>query len=130
MTQVPEACKQAKKHILFHNYCITTKICPRMTRQYAMWKWVVWGYVVGGTLVSGTTQKCTINTKKYCTIHNTDTVAYATHNGSYSTECKKEVHWYTHGTQQLQQYATFTVVHNTYMAQKHLGYLSVKLLQP
>jgi len=25
MTQVPEAYKQAKKHILFHNYCITTK---------------------------------------------------------------------------------------------------------
>jgi len=23
---VPEAYEQAKKHILFHNYCITTKI--------------------------------------------------------------------------------------------------------
>jgi len=39
--------------------------------------------------------------KKYCTIHNTDTVAYATHSGSYSTEHKKEVNyklvhmWYT-----------------------------------
>jgi len=26
MTQVPEAYEQAKNHILFHNYCITTKI--------------------------------------------------------------------------------------------------------
>jgi len=43
--------------------------------------WLVLGYVVGGTLVCGTTsttQQCTINTKKYCIIHNTDTVAYAT----------------------------------------------------
>jgi len=31
--------------------------------------------------------------KKYFTILNTDTVAYATHNGSYSTECKKEIHY-------------------------------------
>jgi len=64
------------------------------------------------------------------TIHNTDTVAYATHSGSYSTERKKEVHWLHTGAQQLQQYATFTAVHNTYMTQKHLGYLNVKLLQP
>jgi len=54
--------------------------------------WVVWGYVVGGTLDSGTTQQCTINTKN--TIHNKDTVAHATHSGSYSTERKKEVHRY------------------------------------
>jgi len=51
-------------------------------------------------------KKCTINTKKYCIIHNTDTVAYATHSGSYSTEHKKEVHrlhmWYT----------TITAIHN------------------
>jgi len=26
MTQVPEAYEQAKKHILFYNYCIPTKI--------------------------------------------------------------------------------------------------------
>jgi len=79
-----------------------------------------------------TTQQCTINIKKYCTIHNTDTVAYATHSGSYSTECKKKytTHWYTHGTQQLQRYTAFTVVHNTNMTQKHLRYLKVKLLQP
>jgi len=59
--------------------------------------------------------------KKYCAIHNTDTVAFTTHSGSYSTERKKEVHqlhmWYT----------TITAVHSTYMAQKHLD---VKLLQP
>jgi len=84
---------------------------------------------VGGTLVSGTTQKCRINTKKYCTIHNTDTVAYTTHSGSYSTECKKGSTLHT-GTQKLQRYTTFTVVHNTYKTQKHLGYLKVKLLQP
>jgi len=71
--------------------------------------WVVWGYVEGGTLVSGTTQK------KYCTIHNTHTVAYATHSGIYSTERKKEVHWLHTGTQQLQWYATFTAVHSTYV---------------
>jgi len=66
--------------------------------------WVVWGYVVGGTLVSGTTQQCTINTKNtVLAIHNTDTVAYTTHSGSYSTERKTEVHRYTYtrGTQQL-----------------------------
>jgi len=45
--------------------------------------WMVWGYIVGGTLISITTQQCTINTKKYCTIHNTDTVAYAMHSGYY-----------------------------------------------
>jgi len=84
---------------------------------------------VGGTLVSGTTQQC----KKYCTIHNTDTVAYATHSGSYSTEHKKEIYytlWYTRGTQQLQWYTIFTVVHNAHMTQKNLGYLEVMLLQP
>jgi len=63
---------------------------------------------VGGTLVSGTTHnKC----KKYCTIHNTDTVAYATHSDSYSTERKKKVHRLHTGTQQLQWYTTFTAVH-------------------
>jgi len=64
-------------------------------------------------------------------MHNTDTVAYATHSGSYSTECKKEVHRLhtgTHvvhnnysGTQHSQRYTT-------HMPQKHLGYLNVKLL--
>jgi len=39
--------------------------------------WMAWGYDVGDTLVSGTTHK------KYCTVHNTDIVAYATHSGSY-----------------------------------------------
>jgi len=70
--------------------------------------------------------------KKYCTIHNTDTVAYATHSGSYSAECKRKytTHWYICGTQQLQQYTTFTAMYNTYMSQKYLGYLNVKLLQP
>jgi len=66
--------------------------------------------------------------KKYCTIHNTDTVAYTTHSGSYSTERKKEVHRLHTGTQQLQRYTTSTAVHNTYMTQKHLGYLSDKLM--
>jgi len=73
--------------------------------------WVVWGYVVGGTLYNTTMHN---KYKKYCTIHNTDTVEYATHSGS--------THWYT----------TINMVHNvhnTYMTQKHLGYLKVKLLQ-
>jgi len=90
----------------------------------------VWGYAVGGTLVSGTTQKYTINTKKYCTIQNTDTVAYATHNGSYSTERKKEVHYTQVHNSYSGNYTTFKAVHNTYVAQKHLGYLKVELLQP
>jgi len=30
MTQVPEAYKQAKKHILFHNYCISVMLNSRM----------------------------------------------------------------------------------------------------
>jgi len=40
----------------------------------------VWGCVVGGTLVSGYNCNTTIHKKykKYCTIHNADTVAYAT----------------------------------------------------
>jgi len=38
---------------------------------------------------------------------------------------KYTVHWYTCSTQQLQRYATFTAVHNTYMTQKHLVYLKV-----
>jgi len=76
--------------------------------------WEVWGYVVGGTLVSTTTQQCTINAKKYCTIHNTDTVAYATPSGSYSSERKKRstlaTHWYT----------TFTAVHNIHSSAEHI----------
>jgi len=78
--------------------------------------WVVWDMLwEAHWLVYNTTMH-----NKYCTIHNTDTVAYATRSGSYPTECKNEVHWYT----------TITAVHNTYMKQKHLGYLNVKLLQP
>jgi len=50
--------------------------------------WVVWGYVVGGTLVSGTTQQYTINTKNTALNTTQDTVGYATHSGSYSTERK------------------------------------------
>jgi len=59
--------------------------------------------------------------KKYCTIHNTDTVAYATHSGSYSTERKKEVH-YTHW------YTTITAAHNIHNGVQHtqVGYLKVK----
>jgi len=49
--------------------------------------------------------------KKYCTIHNTDTVAYATHSGNYSTECKKEVHLLHTGTH---------VVHNNYSGTQHM----------
>jgi len=46
---------------------------------------------------------------------------------SYSTERKTEVHYtLVHNT----TITTFTAVHNTYMTQKHLGYLNVKLLQP
>jgi len=64
---------------------------------------------VGGTLVSGTTQHCKINTKiLYYT--NTDTVAYATHSGSYSTERKKEVHQLHTGTH---------VVQNNYSSTQH-----------
>jgi len=33
MTQVPEAYEQAKKHILFHKYCITTKIVMLNSRM-------------------------------------------------------------------------------------------------
>jgi len=62
---------------------------------------MVGGYAVEGTLVSGTTQQRTINTKKYCTIHTTDTLAHATHSGSYSTEHKKGSTLHT-DTQQLQ----------------------------
>jgi len=66
--------------------------------------------------------------KKYYTIYNRDTVVYVIHSGSYSTECKKEVNQVHTGTQQLQWYTTFTMVHITYMTQKNLGYLKVKLI--
>jgi len=45
--------------------------------------------------------------KRYCTIHNTDTVAYATHSGSYSTERKRK-------------YATITAVHNIHSSAQHI----------
>jgi len=50
--------------------------------------------------------------KKYCTIHNTDAVAYATHSGSYSTECKRKytTHWYT----------KITVIHNIHSGAQHM----------
>jgi len=50
--------------------------------------------------------------KKYCTIHNTNTVAYATHSGSYSTERKRKytTHWYT----------TITAVHNIDSGAQHI----------
>jgi len=60
---------------------------------------------VGGTLVSGTTQQCTINIKNTVTIHNTDTVAYATHSGSYSTERKRKY--------------IYTAVHNIHSGAQH-----------
>jgi len=44
--------------------------------------------------------------KKYCT--NTDTVAYATYSGSYSTEHKKEVNYILVHT----WYTTITAVHS------------------
>jgi len=54
--------------------------------------------------------------KKYCTIHNTDSVAYATHSGSYSTEHKKEVHYTLVHT----WYTTITAVHNIYSGAQHI----------
>jgi len=50
--------------------------------------------------------------KKYCTIHNTDTVAYATHSGSYSTQkgSTPATHWYT----------TITAVHNIHSSAQHI----------
>jgi len=60
--------------------------------------------------------------KKYCTIHNTNTVVYTAHSGSYSTECKRKytTHWYTRGTQQLQRYTTFTAAHNIQSGAQHI----------
>jgi len=55
---------------------------------------------------------------KYCTIHNTDVVAYATHSGSYSTERRKEVHLLHTGTHVV--YTTITVVHNIYSGAQHI----------
>jgi len=51
----------------------------------------------------------TINTKNYCTIYNIDTVAYATHSGSYSKR-KYTTHWYT----------TITAVHNIHSGAQHI----------
>jgi len=50
---------------------------------------------------------------KYCTIHNTDTVVYATHSGSYSTECKKEVHY-------TPVHMWYTAVHNIHSGAQHI----------
>jgi len=63
--------------------------------------------------VNGATQQCTINTKN---THNTDTVAYVTHSGSYSTECKKEVHY----TLVYTWYTTNTAVHNIHSGTQHI----------
>jgi len=54
--------------------------------------------------------------KKYCTIHNTDIVAYATLSDSYSTECKKEVHY----TLVHMWYTTITAVHNIHSSAQHI----------
>jgi len=54
--------------------------------------------------------------KKYCTIYNTDTVAYATHSGSYSNECKKEVHY----TLVRTWYTTITAVYNIHSGEQHI----------
>jgi len=56
------------------------------------------------------------NAQKYCTIHNTDSVAYVTHSGSYSTECKKEVHYTLVHT----WYTTITAVHNIQSGAQHI----------
>jgi len=56
------------------------------------------------------------NAQKYCTIHNTDTVAYATHSGSYSAEHKKEVHYTLVHT----WYTTITAVHNIHSGAQHI----------
>jgi len=51
--------------------------------------------------------------KKYCTIHNTDTVAYAKHSGSYLTE---EVHYTLVHT----WYTIITAVHNIHSDAQHI----------
>jgi len=66
---------------------------------------------VGGTLVSGTTQQCTINTKNIV-LYTTQKLLHMLH--TVVTERKKEVHYTLVATQQLQQYTTFTAVHNAY----------------
>jgi len=51
------------------------------------------------------------NAKKYCTIHNTDTVAYTAHTMvATQTERKKEVHQLHTGTH---------MVHNNYSGTQH-----------
>jgi len=49
-------------------------------------------------------------------MHNTGTVTYATHSGSYSTERKKEVHY----TLVHMWYTTITVVHNIQSGVQHI----------
>jgi len=98
-------------HYEWPNHCGGTTSCS------ACVVWVVWGYVVGGTLVSGTTQQC----QKYCTIHNTDTVAYATHSGSYTRLNAKRSTPATHlYTLVHMWYTTITVVHNIHNGAQHI----------
>jgi len=87
--------------------------------------WVVWGYVVGGTLVSAITQKCTINTKN-TVLYTTQTLQHTQHTVvatqlNPSEGSTPATHWYTRGTQQLQQYTTITVVHSIYNGAKHIN---------
>jgi len=87
---------------------------------------------VGGKLVSGTTQQCTINTKntvlrmytQSCTIHNADTVAYTTHSGSYSTECKKEVVLNNYSGTQHSQWCTTRTTHRYILATRTSSYFN------
>jgi len=49
-------------------------------------------------------------------MHNTDTVTYATHSGSYLTECKKEAHYTLVHT----WYAIITAVHDIHTGAQHI----------
>jgi len=46
MTQVPEAYKQAKKHILFHNYCIKKKLVTFNSRMNSASKAIRYAEVI------------------------------------------------------------------------------------
>jgi len=46
MTWVPEAYEQAKKHILYHNYCITTKIVMLNSRMNSVNKAICYVEVI------------------------------------------------------------------------------------
>jgi len=103
-----------------------------MSSQPMWWHNQLWCMCWVGSVGIYMLWEAVVQYNKYCTIHNTDTVACTTHSGSYSTGHKRKytTHWYTCGTQQLQRCTTFIAVHNTYMTQKPLGYLNIKLPQP